>query len=284
MAGIQLDLFSWDKVKIVEGYKALSVMNFEGAETIFKEVILHAPDHSLAREGMEMADYWSKIFQRVESLQGEKELLFLWEKIKGYSFTKENGPQQFRKSLIENLLRQMNRSSSFYIHPDLCSGYLYIVLKDYTKAEKALKALVADHPFNGRILGYLADSIWMQDKISEAQEIYLKALLIAPHEVSLKEIKNDELLEIIEDSGIYMTPVYGWLRNILPLRDIKVKKTYNKEHERCLKIYQVIRKAENVRKDGNNEKVIEQRKLLKQIAPEVFEKYFERIKQMRIFG
>lgn len=273
----QLDLFSWDIIKIGEGFRSLSGFDFEGARVFFKEVLSRVPDHSSATRAMEMVAHWEGILQRLESLEGEDALTFFWKNIKEYPFGKEHGPELFRKALIERLLLLMDENPFIYIPPDLCSGYLYIKLGDYREAERVLKILLNEYPSNGRLLGYLGDALWMQGRGEEAMGIYTKALLSAPYEVSLEDLRDKELLELIEDEGVDMAPVYGWLRGILPLVEVETKPSQEVKQHKALRIYGLLNIAEKARQKGYHEKMVSHRRMLKEEDSKVFNAYMERM-------
>lgn len=274
---LQLDLFSWDTIKIGEGFEALSRLDFEGAKKAFEDVLLQVPCHPSAKTGIEVIAYWEGVLHRLESLGGEDALVYLWENIKGYPF--ERGySESLKKALIERLLMLMDDKPHIYIPPDICSGYLYIKLGRYKEAENALHTLLKDHPFNGRLMGYLGDTLWMQGRMDEARSIYAKALLLAPFEVSLEDLRDKELLEIVEDEGPEMAPIYGWLRGVLPLVDVETKLFGGLKKGKVLKVYTHLRIAEDARKNGNHKGMVAHRKMLKEEAPEVFNAYMEHLK------
>lgn len=102
---LQLDLFSWDIIKIGEGFDALSRLDFNAAKADFEEVLLQHPGHPSAINAYEMATQWEGILQRLECLDKEEAMVFLWENIKGYPFYRSEGYGSFRKALIKRLLQ-----------------------------------------------------------------------------------------------------------------------------------------------------------------------------------
>ena len=122
MDGIQLDLFSWDVSEIRRAFELLSGFDLEGAKTIFEEVLSKIPDNRLARIGKEMVGEWEETFQRLESLEREGAMVFLWKHIKGYPFSGEHGPGLFKRALLERIVMLMAGNSSLFIEPDLCLG------------------------------------------------------------------------------------------------------------------------------------------------------------------
>ena len=275
MSAIQLDLFSWDRVKIGEGFEALSRLDFEGAIAIFEDMLLSIPEHPSATRGVELATDWERILRQFGDLKENNAIASFWDHIKRYPFGRGKGTQLFKTSLTKMLIRHINGDTSFYAPPDLCAGYLFLKTGSYKEAENALKKLINNHPFDGRLLGYLGDALWMQGRKTEARSIYTKAILISPSKVSLEDLKDIELIEFIEDEGIDMTPVYGWLKGILPLVELETEKHQEIKHSDTLKVYSLLACAENARRQGNHQKMISYRKKLKKKSPHVFNEYME---------
>jgi len=74
---LQLDLFTWDRVKTGEGFRALAALDFEKAKGIFDEVLARWPGHPDASAGFRMAADWSAILTRADALHGEEAIAAL---------------------------------------------------------------------------------------------------------------------------------------------------------------------------------------------------------------
>ena len=55
----QLDLFSWDKNAVGQGYEYPARFDFPAATACFSKVVKLLPDHADARRGLEVADFRS---------------------------------------------------------------------------------------------------------------------------------------------------------------------------------------------------------------------------------
>jgi tetratricopeptide (TPR) repeat protein len=272
---VQLDLFSWDRIKVGEGFNALEMLDLQVAADIFEDILQRWHGHPDAIAGQRMAFDWIDFLKKTETLEKEEAVIYLWEKIKSYSFGQ--GGQVLRKGLIQRIITLLEGDYCFYISPDLCLGCLYMDIAEYSKAEEALKMLAEQHPRDGKILVYLGNCLWLQGRAAKARAIYAKAILTSPWDMKLEEFTDKELVEAIVEEDIYLAPLSGWLRRILPLIDIDIEKPHDKNHEWLLMIYNTIKLAEKARLQHDHKKMVEMRRLLKESEPAVFLEYMGRI-------
>jgi hypothetical protein len=101
--------------------------------------------------------------------------------------------------------------------------------------------------------------------------------LLVPWEVERDLIEDRELLQAIPDEDVYSAAVCGWLRRILPLIELKVESPHDEKHEESLCVYRAVVGAEKARFKGEYDAMVEQRRLLKQLAPGVFLEYMGRL-------
>jgi hypothetical protein len=127
------------------------------------------------------------------------------------------------------------------------------------------------------MLIWLGNCLFRQGKEDEARFAYAKAFLCAPWEVELDELDDKELLEAIADEDIYSAAVCGWLRRVLPFVEVEVGSPHDRKHEESLLIYHAVGRAERARAMGAHEEMVEQRRLLKRLAPAVFLEYMGRM-------
>ncbi|HSB68589.1 MAG TPA: tetratricopeptide repeat protein [Candidatus Methylomirabilis sp.] len=261
---LQLDLFTWDRVKTGEGFDALARLDFERALAIFESVLSQWPGHPDASAGLQMAAAWDASLKEAESLPGKDAAAFLWERLKSYQFGQCG--KALRRGLLQRTVALMEGDCQVFIPPDLCLGRLLFELEEYSKAEAALSLLLENHGPNGRILIWLGNCLFRQGKEDEARFVYAKAFLGAPWEVELDELDDKELLEAIADEDIYSAAVCGWLRRLLPFVDVEVACPHDRKHEESLLVYHAVGGAEQARARGAHEEMVEQRRLLRQLA------------------
>ena len=241
----------------------------------FEDTLQKWHGHPEAAAGHRMAFDWIDFLKKTETLKKEDAVIFLWEKIKSYSFGQ--GGQMLRKGLIQRIITLLEGDYCFYISPDLCLGCLYMEIAEYSKAEEALKMLAEQHSRDGKILVYLGNCLGLRGRTAEARAIYAKALLTSPWDMKLEGFTDKELVEALVEEDIYRAPLYGWLRRILPLIDIDLEEPHDKNHEWLLMIYNTIKLAEKARLQNDHKKMVELRRLLKESEPAVFLEYMGRI-------
>lgn len=272
---LQLNLFSWDRVKVGEGFKALARLDFAKAQATFQTLLSKWPGHPDASVGLGMIATWADFLREAETLQRRDAIVALWERIRVYPFGQCG--QALRRALIQRVVALMEEDAALYVPPDLCLGCLLVELENYGKAEAAFRHLLDIHPREGRILVWLGNCLFKQRKTSEARVVYAKAVLSASSEVKLEEIEDKELVEVIADEDVYSAAIWGWLRGMLPLVDVEEGPPHDRKHAEALRVYQAVRRAERARAKGAHEEMVAQRRLLKELAPAVFLQYMGRM-------
>jgi tetratricopeptide (TPR) repeat protein len=204
---LQLDIFTWDRVKVREGFMALARLDLTEAVRIFEDVLSRWQYHPDAAAGLRMAGAWDESLRRAETLQKADAVAFLWERIRSYPF----GPssEALRRGLIQRVIALMEGDCSLHIPPDLCLGRLLFEVEDYLKAEEALKRLLERRPVDGGMLVCLGNCLFRQGKKSEARVVYARALLSAPWQVELDEVDDREVVAAIADEDVYSSAVRG---------------------------------------------------------------------------
>lgn len=271
----QLDLFGLERIKLGEGYAALARLDLDRAASIFGDLIMENPDFAEAAEGEAMALEWSDALRATGSFTPEAAALSLWERLRSFSFGRWG--DELRKALVRRVINLIGNNEDFFIPPDLCLGSLHIDVMQYEQAERSLRKLLEKHPDNARILCLLGNSLVPQQRRSEARLLYAKAFLRSPREASEAGPNDDELAAIIKREGPYMTPLYGLLEDVLPLLDVGATVAVDQDHDHALEIYRALVRAEAARKKRDHRKMVEERKVLKELSPGVFEVYIARL-------
>lgn len=272
----QLDLFGLDRIRLGEGYAALARLDLDRAASIFNGLTIENPDFTDAKEGFAMGAAWGDILWELENRSPQDALVFLWEKIQSYDFGQWGSG--LRKALIKRLIGMIGDDNQFSVLPNLCLGFLHAELGEYERAENAYRHLLERHPDDMKILCRLANSLFCLKKRSEARHCYTHALLSAPAQVEACDLEDMEVGRIVKECGSVMAPVYGWLRDILPLIDTGDIRPNGPEHQKAVIIYRIITAAEEARRKGDHRIMVEQRRILKETSPEVFEEYLEMLR------
>lgn len=265
---MQLDLFQWDRIMVGKGYNSLGKFAFHEARLSFSTVIKAVPDHHDAARGLRDLEFWEEVFRETAGKDPESSVLFLWDKINEFSFAQSGAAQELKLNLLHHLLSLLADQPLFYHPPDLCRGCLFLQIGDFAAAEKHLLQLLTEHPQNGRLHGYLADALWMQGRLEPAWEAYVTALLLAPEEVAVEAIRNTSLVDLIEEHGQSLAPVYGFLKGLHSLIAPPATPT-----TREATAYGYLYLAEEARRHGNHQAMVAARKELKTLAPEILSEY-----------
>lgn len=274
---LQLDLFSWHRVKTGEGFSALARFDFQKATVYFQEVLEREPLHAEASLGRGMADAWSRILSEVEPARGGDAVPALWGRIQSYSFGLHG--ERLRKALLKRLIEMIGDDPAFYLPPGLCAGRLHYEAGDYERSETALRRLLELHPNDVNVLCMLGHCLRAQGRFSGARVFYAKALLISPDGA---EVMDAELIALIREVGASYAPIHGWLRGLLPLLDAPENVAAAADDLRiACRIHEIVNRAEKARQKNDHRVMVEQRLRLKNIAPEVFAEYIKRFDDAR---
>ncbi len=77
---VQLDLFSWDRIKVGEGFNALAMLDLQVASAIFEDILQKWHGHPDAVAGHRMAFDWIDFLKKTETLKKE-------DAVENYSLT-----------------------------------------------------------------------------------------------------------------------------------------------------------------------------------------------------
>ncbi len=269
---MQLNLFDWHIIVTASGLAALSRLDFEGARSRFMEVLKSLPEYREAECGLRNVEFWEHVFVTMGGLGFEEALSFLWTNINGFSFDNSGHSQILRHTLVRRLQTLLGNRPTYYDPPSLCSGYLHLQLEEYVEAETDLRLLLADRPNDGLIHFYLAESLWLQGRTEAAGPVYAGALLLAPQEISKRKVSFTPLQIILQEFGPELAPVYGYLNGVLPLvqYDCLLDTAENR-------IYRAMRRVELARSANRHQEMVDARRILKSLSPEIFKKYLEKV-------
>jgi len=269
---MQLGLFDWDIITTASGFASLAQLDFEDARTRFMQVLRSLPEHREAKKGLRNLEFWEHVFATMDGLGFGETLSFLWGNINGFAFDSSEHSRVLRQTLIKRLHALLGNRPRYYEPPDLCSGYLHLQLGKYAKAETDLRLLLDDWPDDGLIHFFLAESLWLQGRTEVAGPVYATALLLAPCEISKRKMSSLSLRRVLQEFGPTLAPIYGYLNGVLPLVQYDgLPDTAENQ------IYHALRQAELARSTNCHQEMVDARRILKSLSPEIFKEYLERI-------
>lgn len=273
---LQLDLFSWDRLKIAQGFAALERLDFPAAETVFDSVLGQLKDHREALFGGRLVADWKDQAGSAATMTTEEAVRFLLPVIMSYGFGVLGAG--LRRGLIGMIALRMERDGLIFIAPDIHLGLLFMETGQYSRAHDAFIKHLDQEPKTGLIMGFAADSLWMQGRGKEASLLYARALLLSPLALDVEKLRDARLRKVIMEEGVVHAPVYGWLEEILPLVEEVPPNPVNKEHRTALDIYSAVILAEKSRLSGDHAGMVESRRRLRGSSREVFGCYMERLR------
>jgi tetratricopeptide (TPR) repeat protein len=271
---VQLSLFSAERLKVGEGFDALSELDLVRAAALFDEVLDKNPDVSDARSGRAAVAYWQRIMKQMQALDGPEKPELLWQRIKEARPDPLLLSERLKQSLIEWLIELLHEHGVIFVPPDLCAGYLYLEIGHYRHAVSSLREALERYPDSARLRGFLGDALWCLGRESWARAEYARALLVSARDLSLDDLRDRQLLDIIAHHGLSLAPVHGWLNGVLPLLDPD-ELTIN--DTQIAAVYRHFYAAEQARKAGDIDAAVRYRQLLQQVSPELFDAYMARL-------
>lgn len=287
MTGSQLNIFSWQKEKLAEGYQSLAVFRFDAAERAFREIMQNytAVDQEVD-DALHSTTHWKKVFEHYEAMSGNERIPFLHHEIIHFNFLNTWGMQRLRSALISRLVAMMREANTFYVNTQVCLADLLLELGKNNEAEEALIDQLTCEPDPGALGRFrLAQIQWLNGNLTEAKKNYSLALLLAPANVPLNRIESGELKDLIETHGPGMAPAYGWVSGALPLVRIPTaagESAVSETHCKALTCYRLLRKAEEAAKNNDLDACVEYRKQLKETDPDLYDRYFALLSKRRL--
>jgi tetratricopeptide (TPR) repeat protein len=271
---VQLNLFSADRLKVGEGFEALVELDLDRAGQLFDTVLARKPEVSDAAAGREIVCYWQSVMEQCQELDSSEHAGFIWQRVKEHRDNPLLLPDRLKRSLIAKVIALLQEHDLVLIPPDLCCGYLYTELGEHQQAVANLKTAVERLPDSSRLRGFLGDALWCLGRETWARADYAMALLMSPRDVSIADMRDARLLDVISHHGVEMAPVHGWLKGVLPLLDPDQVSIGSKQVEDA---YRRLYEAEQARQSGDQDAVIEQRKQLREAFPDLFDAYMDKI-------
>ncbi len=270
----QLDLFAQDNVTAGKGYMALENLNFEEAIRLFRKNLSENTENERAKHGLALSEYWEKIFREYLLTGGEEGCDYLWSKIICFPFDEMGKPWAFRRSLLNRLAVDIERiDTNMFTGSDLCLGRVLIELEDYNKALPAFENLLLHKKNCAKLSALYGDAHWHAGNKFQARINYVKALLIAPREVSVAQLPDKEFERMSDEAGPFLAPIYVWIECGMPDLGIYNINPTDPDHKNPCEIYTLLLRAEKMRIKRNYDEMISLRRKLKKRDPEIFQTY-----------
>lgn len=280
----QLNLFSWQKETLGEGYEKLAAFCFDEAESVFVQINeKYVSTDPETEEALFCTNYWKEVFDELENISPVKAIPFLYKEVSRFNFSNTWGQQQFRSALIRHLIRLMQQQNIFYLNDQIALSDLFLQIKQTEKAEQALTEQLSTNEQDNKLRFRLAQIQWKNGLKGEAKRNYTLGLLLNPTSVPLEFLESDEIADLIDKYGSEMTPAYGWVFGVLPLLRLPDEFSVSGDsHLKALHCYRLLRKAEKASKGGGIDECVKYRKAMKETSPEFYDEYFALISKRKL--
>lgn len=263
----------WDNVALEKGYCRLAALDFKEAISQFNEALKGPGEKADIQKAIEAAKFWQEKLASSEIKNLLKEFI-------GYPFLPQwrNFKEALLLSATDLILKEKSK--------DLCqvkTAFDQLLLLDaFQKAEELISQALKHHPEKYELFYFLAQAQWLKGIQAEANGNYLRALLYYPDVNYLDRIENKPLKALIKIYAPEMVPAFAWIEGVLSFITLKDKiKPVNELHEKGIKCYSLLQKAEETWRKEDIKTSIRCRGELKTIAPNLYQKYFDLLRQRK---
>jgi len=155
----------------------------------------------------------------------------------------------------------------------LCVGLLLAELDHFRQAEAWYLEALDHRPEDGVLRCQYGDLLWGMKRHLEARAQWQWVLLSSPENLVAEQLRDRELVDVVERYGPEIAPVYGWIARVLPFAE----DGWGLPDSRALEILKLIEKAEDSRRRRSHDQMIASRKELVGKEPDVFSAYMARV-------
>jgi tetratricopeptide (TPR) repeat protein len=205
----QLSLFGEENTLFNEGIEKLREMDFTGCmETLDRYHKLFPWGRDISRE-MSTAQFWleklgSTYWADIEAAEAEKRYQFWleFEETFYYPWPEKSIERRFQVdyfSRITDGLAKSGQYNSAKLPGGTPTGLMYLLAGSSDPAIEYLQELIAIDPESASVYGYLGDAYALRGDLRTARICYREAFVLAPDQVDLKHIQDNELKERLEE-------------------------------------------------------------------------------------
>lgn len=269
----------WDNEALETGYRCLSNMELEKAESHFTEALNGAFGNTawLKRAIQACRDWRSLLVHSQDTNEkngsGHRVHSILSTYLE-YPFTPPM--KQFRKALLSHIVSLLYEVDLMDLKNVETAFDLLLEMKDYNKTEEFIEVAINQYPENTHLLYMQAQVQWLNGEKSKANKTYILLLLHDPGKMEKDRIENNELIVLLDNYGAAMAPAYGLLHNVAPSISLPDEIRHaDDKHKKALECYRLILAANKSLSDHDVRSSIQYRKRLKERSPELFQEYFK---------
>jgi len=205
----QLSLFGEENTLFNEGIQKLIEMDFTGClETLARYDKLFPWGQDVNRE-MAVAQFWSEKLEGeswadIDAAGAEKRYHFWleFEETFDYPWPEKSIERRFQVdyfSRIADGLAKSGQVKAAKLPGGTPTGLIYLLAGMSDAAIDLLQGLIAFEPEPAPVYGYLGDAYALRGDLRTARICYREAFVLAPDQVDLKHIQDNELKERLEE-------------------------------------------------------------------------------------
>lgn len=275
MGGIQLDLFSWQSEIISECWQEMSRFNFEQAQRIIDELALKLSNDPEINELSETNQHWKNIFLQLAKISNPEKPKYLYSAILKFPFQNQWAFSKLKYSIINEVISLSKRHNIFQLDPITNRADLFLLQSDPLSAEKEIMEYLNEKGTNPALEIQLANIQWGLNKITEAGKNYMWGLMSNSSPIDPRKIENNDLSTILELHGSAQIGPWCWIYGQLNLFNhaVEIFSGYPELNPVSARVCELIKLAEKAKREGQSREMVNFRKALKDLAPEIFSGY-----------
>ena len=274
----------WDFASTEQGYRALYDLDFTAAEESFEDAhfrgFIHDKEYTLV---IGTCHYWNEQ-QSILIKNGQTQLANVLNFLDAFkNFTFHTSMKKLRLRLLEYIAELLPKAAPSDMDVTIEIFDLLIADGKYHNAKSLIESMDKQLPENLLIKFAYAEAHWHLGEYHASNLIYLNLLLHQPHNIIITRISNPSLLQLIQQYGATMAPVYGFIFGIFKMARLPDSILYQDDQHRCaIECINYIIESENALKAGDIDKSVSYRKQLYRLSPEVTKVYVNYVRRHQI--
>lgn len=269
----------WENVALENGYRRLATLSFKEAISQFNEALKGLGEKATIQKAIETAQFWQGRIQPSKSLSSDGIKNLLNEFI-AYPFLPQL--KKFKEALLIYIADLILKEESRNLEIVKTAFDQLVLLKVFQKAEDLILYALKHHSENYELLYFLAQAQWLKGIQAEADGNYLRALLYYPEVNYFDRIENKRLKLLSENYTPELIPALAWIEGILGFISLREYiKPLNELHEKGIKLYCLLQKAEEASKNNDIKSGAHYRGKIQKLNGELYQKYFDLLQQRK---
>lgn len=271
----------WDNKALENGYQQLANLNLRTAKIEFQKALDGGQgEEKEVIKALEACKFWDEQIRNPDKKREADHLSSMLTSFLEYPFPLFL--RSFKKNLFSHISTLIIEQDNLEFKNIETLFDLLLKEKFYEKAETLIRKRKQQNPEDIKLKYMLSQVMELSGNRHKAYYNYALILLHHPQNVIWDRIQNKTLENLIEKHGAAMTPAFAWLQNIMPpvpISELTKITPRNAKHKKALDCYCLIHAANNSLKNNDHKSSVQHRKKLKELSPELYEKYFSSLQR-----